>query len=215
MICYIVQQMWTSAVSSGSCAFSNRQNLMEQGCQKAFHLSAKDLCIEKGPHGKPLITNHPDMFFNITHTCHRPSGSDIPQDHSSPAGQSSSRKQYYMAGAFAGCQVGIDCEYPRTVTNTLIKRVLAPEEKALVFSSHCPESFFLRLWTLKESYVKFTGEGLSNNPSSLCFLPDNDGNFHLSGHPEVSFLQFEFPDGLILSLCSSQPCTVQFITLKK
>ncbi|MGN0170528.1 MAG: 4'-phosphopantetheinyl transferase family protein [Lachnospiraceae bacterium] len=198
MICYIVQQRWTSAVSEGNCAFSNRQPLLERGFQEAFHVSVQDLHFTKGPHGKPQIADHPEMNFNITHTSHR----------------SFKPGKYYMAGAFCNCPVGIDCEYPRRITQRLYDRTLSPGEKALFQTSSCPEILFLRYWTLKESYLKYTGEGLSCNPAFLCFLPDTKGNYVLEGHPDLHFLQFDLPDGLILSLCTEKPCQVEFITLK-
>ncbi len=212
MICYIIQQTWTSAVPTKGCAFSNRRALLERGFEEAFRLSLHDLDICYGPHGKPQVADRKDVFFNITHTYNRYPNISGTSGEISDSHVLQSR-DYYMAGAFSHCEVGIDCEYPRPVTEQLCRRVLSSEEKALLQASKNPEMLFIRLWTLKESYLKFTGEGLSHDPASLSFSRDSNDRFILTHHPEVHFLQFDLNDGLILSLCTTNEVDVRFITL--
>ena len=86
------------------------------------------------------------------------------------------------------------------------KRVMKPEELSLITRSKSPEREFARLWTLKESYVKFTGEGIS----ALEAVPDlsafekNGGS--LPGGP--SFVTEESEE-LFISVCSNDTIEVR------
>jgi len=86
------------------------------------------------------------------------------------------------------------------------KRVMKPEELSLITRSKSPEREFARLWTLKESYIKYTGEGIS----ALEAVPDlsafekNGGS--LPGGP--SFVTEE-SEGLFISVCSNDTIEVR------
>lgn len=214
MICYIIQKTWTGAVSDRDCAFSNRQFILQRGFEEAFQLSIQDLKLGKGPHGKPFVIGNPDACFNLTNTWKRPAvKSSVASTSLSCKPVSLDTRQYYMAGAFAPFPVGLDCEYPRPLSKRLSDRVLSDEEKAQLELSLHPEEMFLRFWTLKECYVKYTGEGLSRELSSISFYQDQSGCWSLKGHPGITFFQFDLADGLIVSLCCDEKCQVQFVTL--
>ncbi len=81
------------------------------------------------------------------------------------------------SGAFVACaihegEIGIDIEEKREISPRLFRSVLSESErKNLLKGKALPEekipadspltAEFLRLWTAKEAYLKFTGEGLS------------------------------------------------------
>ena len=68
--------------------------------------------------------------------------------------------------------VGLDAEQlGRAVRPGLAEKVLSPREYALWRQAPDPNALFLTLWTLKESTVKYTGDGLRGYPNHLSFDP--------------------------------------------
>ena len=59
----------------------------------------------------------------------------------------------------------------RAVRPGLAEKVLSPREYALWRQAPDPNALFLTLWTLKESTVKYTGDGLRGYPNHLSFDP--------------------------------------------
>ena len=92
--------------------------------------------IEYAEGGKPYMKNYPEMHFNLSH-CRR-----------------------YMAVAIHSSPVGVDIECRRKVSQSLIKRVCSEDEQHLIAASQEPDMEFLRLWTRKEAYLKYTGTGI-------------------------------------------------------
>ena len=74
--------------------------------------------------------------------------------------------------ARAGAELGFDLEpFDRTVDLAVAKRYFRPEEVAWLDSLAAAERprGFMRLWTLKEAFIKATGEGLSRDLASFWF----------------------------------------------
>lgn len=81
--------------------------------------------------GKPYLLSG-EIFFNISHS------------------------DGLCICAFSKKNIGADCEKIRRVSDKMRLKVLS--EKELELSSD--ESSFIRLWTLKESFVKYSGVGI-------------------------------------------------------
>lgn len=65
--------------------------------------------------------------------------------------------------ALAAVPVGLDAEEKdRTVRQTTAQRALAPRERTAWEASKDPNGLFLRLWVVKEAWVKCTGAGLGD-----------------------------------------------------
>lgn len=58
----------------------------------------------------------------------------------------------------------------------VVRRWFTPDEQAWLLSADCCEDF-LRVWTLKEAWLKATGRGIAGNLQTLEVTPD----FRLSG----------------------------------
>lgn len=108
----------------------------------------------KGAHGKPEIdASHgsPRLRFNLSHA----------------------RGLVVCAAGFLDGDLGVDVEAAQRTGDllALAGRFFAPAEVALLRSM--PEEArrhgFLRIWTLKEAFIKATGEGLSRALDSFAF----------------------------------------------
>jgi 4'-phosphopantetheinyl transferase len=74
-----------------------------------------------------------------------------------------------------GIDLGIDVEASdRAIELDIADRYFAPEEAALVRSAPADQGrcLFFRFWTLKEAFIKATGEGLSRPLASFAFTLD-------------------------------------------
>jgi len=106
-----------------------------------------DIRIAFHEKGKPFLLDFPKLQFNITH------GGNI------------------IAVAFCNDhEIGIDVEAAdRKVNTTIAERFFTPAEAD--FLQNCPSqqrsNNFLRLWTIKEAYLKMTGDGLSKPLNSF------------------------------------------------
>ena len=79
--------------------------------------------------------------------------------------------------------VGIDLEYFRHIPDVqqLAERFFSPSESAIIKDLPKPQQqeLFFRFWTIKEAYLKATGEGLAGLGSiAVSFTPKNSINLH-------------------------------------
>ena len=95
--------------------------------------------------------------------------------------------------------VGLDAEKIRPVSSATISRVLSPEELQQYDGS---EEMFLRFWTLKEAYVKYTGTGLQGYPNKISFTLHPEGA-SLRGS-SLCFASVRDQDWII-SVCTAKP----------
>ena len=127
------------------------------------------------PGGKPVLRNRPGVYFSLSHC----------------AG--------LAACLIAGTVCGVDAEGIRPLRQRVLQRAFSPEEQAQVKHSPCPDETFFRLWTLKESYIKATGRGLSFPLAAVPVALDSCGQPR-STDPSWCFWQLR-ADSFILSAC--------------
>lgn len=82
--------------------------------------------------------------------------------------------------------MGIDIEEIRYDEN-LASVILNPEEIAAVGRAEEPEVIFTGLWTLKESFLKLTGEGIKDNMKNVLSEAD-DVSFSTEARRSVSYV---------------------------
>lgn len=91
-------------------------------------------------HGKPVLLSCPELFFNLSHSIN------------------------LVMAVTSDRPCGCDVEEVRKAVAGVSRRFFCEEECQEIFS--CPEGvqrdrMFTRFWTMKESYVKMTGTGLT------------------------------------------------------
>jgi 4'-phosphopantetheinyl transferase len=110
--------------------------------------------VEK--HGKPVIDsalNRPHLGFNLSHT-----------------------RGFVACAVSLGITVGIDVEAltRATIESDIAERFFSPSERS-IFRGMSPDQqpyTFLRFWTLKEAFIKATGDGLNRALESFSFSLD-------------------------------------------
>lgn len=109
--------------------------------------------IEKGEFGKPYLIKYPHIHFNISH-CEKAVACIISQN-----------------------EIGIDIECIKTYDQDLARFISNEEEFYNIIRHASPELAFTILWTKKESYMKFTGEGLKTRDEIKNILNGNKSIF--------------------------------------
>lgn len=139
-------------------------------------VSPTSLKFRKNIYGKPEVDwqnhydrNPPPLHFNISHT-----------------------SSLIACGVTLDSPIGIDVEEKqRTTKNNILsfaRRYFSPHEVESLSVISDPEiqrQEFLKLWTLKEAYVKALGRGFSAAPFknfTIRFRAATEGHLHLSGN---------------------------------
>jgi 4'-phosphopantetheinyl transferase len=155
-----------------------------------FGEQASHAQFERGRRGKPTLRDHAP--FNITH-----------------AGD-------YAVLALSKQTVGVDLEHFRPIDwKRISERFFHPEERAFLARSPEPEKDFLRIWTLKESYLKAEGTGFSVSPVSFAVLPSGENGATFLGETPYRFQRLTaFPD-YCLSICTLEDEVASSVILKE
>lgn len=136
--------------------------------------------LAEGDHGKPYLKGYPQIQFNISH------GMGL------------------AVLAIGDCSVGVDVEYMRPYREPLLKRVLSEAELRQMEAAgeSGREELFFRFWTLKESYVKAVGCGITVPLQEISFQIGEDGEI-VCEKTGWKFRQWKLAEGYVLSACVS------------
>ncbi len=139
----------------------------------------EDSPVTKGEFGKPSLTEHPEIHYNISHA------------------------DGIAACVVSGSECGIDCERIRPLRENVMRRAFSAREKKLI--EEAPEeqknTLFFRLWTLKEAYIKAVGTGLSFPLEQAEFILTEDGfTTEITGY---KFRQYIIRGEFVVSVCVS------------
>ena len=120
----------------------------------------------------------------------------------------------YVAFVHSDDPVGVDIE--RIGRNMDIARRVMTASEFEDFKTTVKEEdrddVFCRMWTAKESYMKYRGLGLRLPPESFRVLYGHDLR---SPDPSVSISELEPPEGYRLSVCSADDrCIIRIVTVE-
>lgn len=141
-----------------------------------------DYEIKTGDNGKPYIAGGP--YFNISHS-----------------GQ-------MALCAVSDYEVGCDIEKISAAREDIAKRFYAPcEYEALMSRAQGPDrdEYFFKLWTLKESYIKFTGKGIGTGLETFAIKADDPIEFLYGAEEAPCFAHYSGIEGYSLAVCSVKP----------
>lgn len=107
--------------------------------QKRYGLIGGDLKIGTNDYGKPFLPEYPSFHYNISHS-----------------GE-------YVVCVVHDDAVGVDIEYIGPFDLHLAKELFTQDEYQEVLANEDSLAVFYDIWTLKESYIKAVGQGLSKS----------------------------------------------------
>jgi 4'-phosphopantetheinyl transferase len=151
-------------------------------------IPASELAIVRTIKGKPYLEGNPNLHYNISH-----SGD-------------------WVVMALSDREVGIDVERIREPHYRIAERFFsAPElEELNRLQGKAKKDFFFDLWTLKESYLKLLGKGLTKSLGSFTLKRDHGEFILVTGDVKddsVHFTQVPIDPAYKLSVCHrSTPC---------
>lgn len=165
---------------------------------KRLGVRNNELIFALNEYGKPFLIHDSNIQFNISHSGR------------------------WVTCSIDNFQVGIDVEQVKPIDISIAERFFSKEEvKSLM--NRCiaeRESFFFDLWTLKESYVKAVGKGLSIPLDSFSIQIAGD-NITLNSAMESEdyyFKRYPIDKGYKMAVCSRKnefPDEIKFISVNE
>lgn len=135
--------------------------------------------LERGKNEKPFLPDYPDIHFNLSHSGQR------------------------VMCVLSNSPVGCDVQKKKESDLKVARRFFTPEEVQFIEKGNGIEEQsyrFCRLWTLKESYIKATGRGLSMplDSFSIC-IDENTGK--AASVDDYHFSEFQIEEDYCYSVC--------------
>lgn len=183
---YLLEYLSTNGPQDKKREHELGRQLLSFGLIKNY---GRDYAVEQNGNNKPVLNSDMGIQFSISHT-----------------------KGLVACGISKG-KIGVDTEYIRLYDERLMKRVCTEEEIAYICKHKGAEAErFFRIWTLKESYLKATGEGISVPMKDISFMI-GEGDFPpprgicsgkriiAANKPGWEFRQFVFANRYVVSIC--------------
>lgn len=165
-------------------------------------ISPHEVNIQLHPNGKPFVQGSKTVYFNLTHSA------DV----------------IILAMTEEG-EIGVDIEqvdrefeWMRVDSVLDLSEIDWIKEKELTDSSSVYQRFF-QIWTLKEAYIKCTGEGMSRHLKKLNFhvLPEHiqflDSTNDARKTEEYYFQSYVYDHNFIFSICLQQSHSLERFNL--
>lgn len=146
-------------------------------------INSKDIKFITNKYGKPSLNCITGIHFNVSHS------------------------KDWVVFAIHSLPVGIDIEFIDPIDIDIAKRFFAENEYRTLVNktANVKLAYFYDLWTLKESYVKFKGKGLSIplNSFSISFNRDDIVMEPSSLYEECFFQQYHIDRHYKMAVCAA------------
>jgi 4'-phosphopantetheinyl transferase len=146
------------------------------------NLKNEDISFSKNEYGKPFFNEQADFHFNLSH-----SGD-------------------WVVCAVDNKPVGIDVEEISPIDLDISKNYFSTDEHKDLLSKADKIAYFFTLWTLKESYIKIVGQGLSLplNSFSIRFRENNEIRIAGKGTMirDTFFSQYNIDENYKMAVCA-------------
>lgn len=168
---------------SGNCGGASRNQILRTAAygllrEALVHrgLTEEQQKLIRNDYGKPSLEYYPEIYFNISH-----------------------------CNGLAMCVVtdsetGADAENIRKFPERVMKRCFTEREMKFVLDSSNPEKSFFQIWTLKESYVKAIGIGISYPMKNAEFIIENN-SITANTERHFDFVQIITDNEFVCSVC--------------
>lgn len=142
--------------------------LLTEGLKQFYGIDKAPVLVE-GEDGKPMLRDYSGIHFNLSHC------------------------REAAICVIAGKEVGVDIEKIRPYNSDLGEYVLNGDELKIVDTSPCPDIEFIKFWTRKEAWLKYTGRGIREDLKEVLTEVDLDR------------LHTTVCDRYVYSICIAQP----------
>ena len=139
---------------------------------KKFSRPIEEIQIERDEHGKPFVVDG-SLMISLAHS------------------------KNFVACSVGEVPSGVDVEEDFTDALAIAKNFFTAQEYQQILSVDNPAEKFLSIWTIKESFAKFTGRGIDENFSEI------DSAKILSGRGKIVGKNF-FVDGAVIGVCTER-----------
>lgn len=137
--------------------------------------------------GKPYLKNYPNIHIGISH-----SGN-------------------YAACIIDNAPCGIDIEQYRTINSRIYRKALSSAETDWVNLAKDEQEQnirFLRLWTMKEAYLKKTGEGITVKLQNISLIKNN---ILIKTYNGSQFISFDTDKYILTAYSDSNEIDIHYI----
>ena len=100
--------------------------------------------FEYGRNGKPMLRDFPDIHFNLSHC------------------------KNAVACAVSDEAVGVDIQHITPISDKVARRGMTDCEYEAFKASSAADDYFCEIWTVKESFLKCTGQGITSELRALA-----------------------------------------------
>ncbi len=148
---------------------------------KNMKIKNKEIVFKTSEYGKPFLSGQSNIHFNISHC------------------------ENWVVCSLDNSSVGVDVETIKPIDLNIAERFFSKDENDYILSQSADKQLtnFFKVWTLKESYIKNIGEGLSRlNSFSFNFFPKISLVKPYTDSQEFFFHQFFLDNNSIISICA-------------
>lgn len=163
---------------------------------KKLGLKNENILLKKNHFGKPFLKDFDNFHFNVSHS------------------------DEWIVCAFNDSSIGIDVEKIKQIDYKIAERFFSKQEYEALLDRESSQRlmFFYDLWTLKESYIKAIGIGLSIPLNSFSFIFSENGHIKVTtenDYGDYYFKQYNIDENYKMSVCSNNNYFPQNVTIKK
>jgi 4'-phosphopantetheinyl transferase len=156
-------------------------------------LKNKEISFRHNEYGKPILGVRDDVHFNLSHS------------------------GIWVVAALDSRPVGVDVEQIAPIDLSISRNFFSEDEHHDLMSRYDRLSYFFTLWTLKESYIKNLGKGLSHplNAFSIKFITQDKIALMVEGQSleDVSFAQYNLHSDYKMALCAAHDNLPKKVTM--
>ncbi len=166
------------------------ESIVRMKSSKLLGIPQNEIEISRTYYGKPYIRNEQALSYNLSH-----SGD-------------------WIICAFGLSDVGVDIEQMVSDNEEIVRGFFTPQEIRWWNNSNDKIYSFYQLWTMKESFVKYNGMGLSLSFDQFS-VKKHDGVIVVSGEKEEEFqaVQGTLEGTYMYTVCSKEKIDEKLVQL--
>jgi 4'-phosphopantetheinyl transferase len=157
--------------------------LIRDAIRERTALPNEEISFTTNEYGKPFLEDRDDVQFNLSHS------------------------GVWVVGVVDTQPVGGDVEQVQSIDLSISENYFSPDEHQDLIRKPDKFDYFFTLWSLKESYIKILGKGLSHplNAFSIKFIENDDIVINVGGKrvEDIFFRQYYIDKEYKMAVCAT------------